>query len=299
MEWFHKMKLLAVAVVLFGTLSACSFGPRTGQADERDPHYLEGESREASKDNAGAVEAYLRAIENNPRNAAAHKRLGFIYSQNPEEQDSAIYHFKKLLQLRPADPHEDLIREHITRSRQKLAQAVAVGPLTRQTQEELLRLKDENTRLQKMVAGLTQQVLQLQKSPPIQPSPTNIPSIALAPAQNVSGPLSPSPQTFSNATVTPVPNSGISSRNPGSAQTKPSANRAVRDTTQVGATNAPVKSSGAARAATTTTHKVKAGETFGSIAKQKGLSPRALILANPNVDPRRLKAGQIIFIPEH
>lgn len=45
------------------------------------------------------------------------------------------------------------------------------------------------------------------------------------------------------------------------------------------------------------THKVVSGDTLSEIAQQYGVSLRALMDANPNVDPRRLQVGQVIQLP--
>lgn len=62
-----------------------------------------------------------------------------------------------------------------------------------------------------------------------------------------------------------------------------------------------VPSGRAARAsatgATTTSHRVKQGETLSHIARRHGVSVAALRSANGNVDPRRLRAGQTLRVP--
>jgi LysM repeat protein len=45
------------------------------------------------------------------------------------------------------------------------------------------------------------------------------------------------------------------------------------------------------------THKVQSNETPASIAKKYNLSTKALLDANPGLDPRRLKIGQTLNIP--
>ena len=44
-------------------------------------------------------------------------------------------------------------------------------------------------------------------------------------------------------------------------------------------------------------YKIRPGDTFGKIASQKGLGLDALLEANPDADPRRLRIGQEINIP--
>ena len=55
---------------------------------------------------------------------------------------------------------------------------------------------------------------------------------------------------------------------------------------------------GGAAAAGAATHTVRAGDTFARIAKEKGVSLGALMEANPDTDPRRLRIGQTLNLPE-
>ncbi|MBI3414530.1 MAG: LysM peptidoglycan-binding domain-containing protein [Verrucomicrobia bacterium] len=50
-------------------------------------------------------------------------------------------------------------------------------------------------------------------------------------------------------------------------------------------------------AAATSEYTIQKGDIFANIAKAKGVSLKALVAANPNVDPRKLKVGQKIQIP--
>jgi LysM repeat protein len=42
---------------------------------------------------------------------------------------------------------------------------------------------------------------------------------------------------------------------------------------------------------------VRSGETPYSIARRYGLQTSALLAANPNLDPKRLKVGQVLNLP--
>ena len=48
---------------------------------------------------------------------------------------------------------------------------------------------------------------------------------------------------------------------------------------------------------TASTYQIKPGDTFGKIASQTGVSLNALLNANPDADPRRLRIGQEVNIP--
>ncbi len=54
----------------------------------------------------------------------------------------------------------------------------------------------------------------------------------------------------------------------------------------------PVSATGSA-----TTYAIQSGDTFGRIASSQGVSLQALLDANPDADPRRLRIGQVINIP--
>jgi LysM repeat protein len=45
------------------------------------------------------------------------------------------------------------------------------------------------------------------------------------------------------------------------------------------------------------THKVQSNETPTTIAKKYGITPKALMEANPGIDARRLKIGQVLNVP--
>lgn len=44
---------------------------------------------------------------------------------------------------------------------------------------------------------------------------------------------------------------------------------------------------------------IQAGDTFAKIAQQKGVSLQALLDANPGVDARRLRIGQVVVLPSN
>lgn len=45
-------------------------------------------------------------------------------------------------------------------------------------------------------------------------------------------------------------------------------------------------------------YRVRAGDTFSRIAKERGMTLKTLTDANPKLDPTKLKVGQIILVPE-
>ncbi len=93
--------LAAILFLLCLWWSGCSFSSESGLEEEKDPNYLAGRSRRAALNFTGAIEAFEKSLEANPRSAAAHLELGLIYYQNiTTNWARAIYHFEKYLEKR-------------------------------------------------------------------------------------------------------------------------------------------------------------------------------------------------------
>lgn len=86
-----------------------------------------------------------------------------------------------------------------------------------------------------------------------------------------------------------IANSGGSRAQQASSNTSSSSSTESGEATSSGETT----SSGSAAG----TYKIQSGDTFGKIASSKGVSLDALMDANPEADPRRLRIGQEINIP--
>jgi tetratricopeptide (TPR) repeat protein len=255
----RKFRGLLWAVVLLGWLpTGCQ--PRAGHPldEEKERHYLAGMSRVHAMDMSGAMESFHKAIEVNPRSAAAHLQLALLYERSPEQAATAIYHFERYLKLRPHSDRADVLRQRIIGCKQELAKTVSLGPLSADQQARLdglalenQRLKEENRRLADEHRRLQAYFASLQRPLPTQPTPDSggrLPGMESPPARVDAVPA------FS---PTAAPETG-----------------------------------GALR-----THTVQRGETYYSIASRYGVSVAALERANPGVDPRRLAVGHALRIP--
>ncbi|WCJ58569.1 LysM peptidoglycan-binding domain-containing protein [Fontisphaera persica] len=254
-SWFRRAWPLFLLAVAGGW--GC-FPPTDSALDEaKEPYYVLGLRKLGSFDYKGAVEAFEKAVEANPRSASAHFQLGVLYEQKIAEENSyaiAIYHYNKFLQLRPRSAHAEIVKQRIIACKQELAKPIALAPGAQSVLRDIERLKVENAQLRSQleawVAYATNRAALA--PPPVAPSPmppgTSTPA-ATNPPTTVSHPLAPSPSVATN---------------------RPSAMR---------------------------THKVQANETPAAIARKYGISLRALMDANPGVDARRLKIGQVLNIP--
>ena len=136
-----------LALICAATLCGCvPAGP--GQSDqENEAHFKAGRARVNSMDYAGAIEAFEKALEANPRSAAAHFELGWLFADKDPDPASAIYHYEQYLKLRPDAENAETIKQHIFRLKQDLAKAVLPLPSTPGVQRELEQLAEDNRRL--------------------------------------------------------------------------------------------------------------------------------------------------------
>src|SRR6266568_1505465 len=141
---------LCGALLLLGglTLSGCLPTGQSAVDEEKEPHFLAGKSRASELDSKGAMEAFEKALEVNPRSAAAHFELALLYEKKGTEPAAAIYHYEQYLRLRPGAENADiLVKPHILACKQELARTVSLGAVTERQQHEFEHLAEENQRL--------------------------------------------------------------------------------------------------------------------------------------------------------
>jgi tetratricopeptide (TPR) repeat protein len=247
----------ALLLLLAAALAGCLPSGQSPLEEENEPHFLTGKSRASAMDYRGAVEAFERALEVNPHSASAHLELGWLYDQKESDPAAAIYHYGRYLRQRPDAPNAETVNTRILACKQELARTVSLGPVTQNLQREFEQLTEENKRLRDEV-----QKLQASQAPRLA-APTN-------PAAG------PPPRRLETAPAArPQPESGAASPAPPA--------------------NVPARAAGGA--ASGRTHTVKAGETPAAVARKYGVRVDALLAANPRLDPRRLRVGQVLTIP--
>ena len=239
-------------------LAACT-PPPAGTVDEtKDPHFLRGQDLMTRLDYTGAIEAFEKTLENNPRSSAAHFELGFLYADEKKGNDpaAAIHHFDRFLRLRPKSDRADIVKNHIVGCKMELAKSLLLTTGAPSAQREIDRLKGEIERLTLEGAQFRRQLEAAGVRPPA--GATNL--TAKAPV------------------VPPAPAPGDSAR-------------ATNRTATAEAAKKP------APATTARTHAIKQGETPATVARHYGLKVEDLLAANPGLDPKRLKIGQVINLP--
>ena len=247
--------LLGFCVLVAGiTLTGCSPSDQSQLDEEKEPHYVLGQSRVNAMDYQGAVEAFEESLEANPHSAAAHYQLAILFDGKASDPAAAIYHYQEYLKLVPNAGNADILRQRISACKRLLATDVMELPSAPAAQRQLENVVEQNRQLQDEVnkwrAYYASQLAARTNEPP--PGTSTSTSTLAQTAQNTSV-----------ASGNPTP-----SRSPGSATT-------VRPRT----------------------HTVAAGETAVGIARKYGVKLSALEAANPDMNPARIRVGQVLNIP--
>lgn len=237
------------------------------QDEEKEPHYVLGQSRVNAMDYQGAVEAFEESLEVNPHSAAAHYQLAMLYENQESDPAAAIYHYEEYLKYDPTAENADIIRQHIASCKQQLAADVLPLPSAPQAQQQLEKLAEQNRQLQQQVDSLQDTLKQWNAWYANQTA---------APKTNLS-----LPQDVTLQTETPNPQP-VQSVQPNVTQ-------------PVVANPNPTHSESAH--AHTHTHVVARGETAMAICRKYGLRLSELERANPEMNPAHIWVGEVLNIP--
>ena len=240
------------------------------QEEQRDPNFLRGQELRQRLDHAGAAAAFERALEASPRSASAHFELGLLYEQPLNDPAAAIYHFERFLRLRPASDRAEIVRQRVTNCKIELAKVFLIAPNAPSAQREMDKLKTEVERLGLVNNQLRRQVETMASQATARGVAATSAPVTVIAAQSPPG----------TKTAQPAPTPARPAVTPVSLTTPPEAPKAAK-----------------AAAPVTRTHTVKQGDIPASIAKQHGLKLEALLAANPDLDPKRMKIGQLVKLP--
>lgn len=227
--------------------------------EQKEPYFLTGKARENTLDFKGAIEAFEKALEANPRNGSAHFELGLLYEKEGD-YSAAIYHFERFLKLRPESAQAANVKDRITANKTELSKTTIYAPITQPLQRDFDKLLEEV----KQLRADNEKLRASQSSQSGQGSGTGSRS-----GQGSTGAGRPQ--------GAPV--------DPGLAEH------------QIPRPGGGVSGSDNRSGSGTRTYGVKAGDTLTSIAKKYGVKVDALTAANPTLDPRRIKVGQTLKIP--
>ncbi len=300
MSFFGWFGWLVVASVAMATASGCSPGD-TGQGDEeKEPHYMLGNSRYNEMDWPGAIDAFQESLEVNPHSAAAHFRLAELFDTKYPDPAAAIYHYQQYLKLEPDAKNREVINARIHSCKVLLASDECGLPDSPAIQKQMESLVSQNHQLQAQVDKLTAELRDWNtyyaslKAAGNTGINANNSSTATGQPTAQPGGMSTTPDDISTAPSQPDPaptNSQPQSLLPG----YPAAHAAAAVGNPSRMADASRKST--VHAARSHAHVVASGETLAAIARKHGLSLTALEEANPGVNPKKLHVGQVLVLP--
>lgn len=141
--------LLAGIFFFFG----CEPTGGTANAENKEPHYLDGRRQMQQRDFEGAERSFHKALEANPRSSLAHREIGLLFLSHKNDPAASIYHLQRYLTLMAEAPDKPEIRGHIEALKGDLAKEVLGSPKNQpdraiqQLRTELNRLAAENQAL--------------------------------------------------------------------------------------------------------------------------------------------------------
>ena len=253
---------------------------------DSNPNYKQARQDLDNKNPQGAVADYQAALAANPKLPGAHYELGVIYAEQLNDPVSAIYHFKRFLELSPETDKKDQVQATIDKQGALYADSL---PHTGPTAEDMAKLQSENDALTKEVGDAKTTISELQAKLNARQE-----MAAAAPAPPVPAPADES-SNAAPASATPSPSAPVS---PLRALPVDQAVAASGNAATDNATNGAPAAPGAARSYT-----VVKGDSYWKIAKKMypGDTKNGVAKiqeANKQTMSKPLKIGQVLVIPQ-
>lgn len=239
--------------------------------EEREAYYMDAKEKLFAGDYEEAAIGFERALEVNPKNAAAHLELGLLHYEHLHNYVSAIYHFRKMLELRPDHLMAGQIKDHLTRCEMDFASSIHLGPLNQNTETRIRNLVETKEDLEEKVQSLEGQLRQMRSVLAAQ-------SNDLKTAQENAGQRR---QTVGS----------VISNERTNQLSKPAVERvSAIESSQTDLT--PVSTTPTYRK-----HMVRANDSFYKLSRKYGVTPKAIADVNPGIDSTKLQIGQVLNIP--
>ena len=160
----HGRTLLpfAVAVVVAFTCACERSSPVTDAEAEQEINYQRARKLCEASDFQAAAEFYKRALLVNAAFAKAHLELGLLCDDKLGDPISAIYHYRRYLELKPDSDKKQLVEDFIERAKLSFAAKLPQSP--NMDSSELIRLQNEKAALLQENAMLRTRVAELEQA---------------------------------------------------------------------------------------------------------------------------------------
>jgi LysM repeat protein len=173
-------------------LAGCARDAESPYATEKDdPAYQNGKSLEQQGRDQEALGAFLKIITKRGEDAPeSHLEAGLLYQDHVKDPITAIYYYKKYLELCPNSPQASLVRGRIVACMRDFARTLPGQPLGEDAMQP--DLSDVVDRLQKENDALKSELAALRAN---RPAPADETAEASQPAQPVPDTVADTPQT--------------------------------------------------------------------------------------------------------
>jgi tetratricopeptide (TPR) repeat protein len=261
-------------------LAGCARNDESPYATEKDdPAYQRGKSLEQQGRDQEALGAFLKIISKRGEDAPeSHLEAGLLYQNHVKDPITAIYYYKKYLELSPNSPQASLVRGRIAACMRDFASTLPGQPLGGDAQQP--DLSDVVDRLQKENDALKSELAALRAN---RPAPASNPAEASPPVARPE----PEPETVADTPRPVITRAPLPVEHPAAAPARPPATRPT-------ITLSPV--------ATGRIHTVEKGDTLMNISQHyygTRSKWRDIFAANHNVmkSENDLKIGMQLKIP--
>lgn len=150
-----------ILIILLGFLMGCSGGGGRGTILEvEESQYQKGFRYLQQGLKSEALGAFLKLTEERPDAAESHLEAGRLYLDHMDDPVSAIYHFRKYLEIKPNSVEAPMVSQLIDTAKKSFIRQIPAFPYEEQSMERidwvqlLKQVRDENVRLKRKVALL-------------------------------------------------------------------------------------------------------------------------------------------------
>jgi LysM repeat protein/tetratricopeptide (TPR) repeat protein len=143
--------LLAMALLVAG----CNRFAEGAPDDDKNPMLADARAKKNAYDYEGAIESLKKALEVNPRSVSANWELGLLYYQHVTNNPAAIYHFTRVLELKPTHKDADTIRQFIDVCTKEIGSHAPPMPVSPAWQRMIDNLASSNLVLRQANSNLT------------------------------------------------------------------------------------------------------------------------------------------------
>ncbi len=152
--WLHTFFLIAFLIFAAG----CGGSSVEVVSEEQEKSFLRGKRYEREGNHSEALSAFLKVIARREEAADSHLEAGRIFHNHIKDPISAIYHFRKYLEIRPDSVQAGLVRQLIETSKKEFARTLAGHPFENDIDrldllELVNQLKLDNRRLREQLAA--------------------------------------------------------------------------------------------------------------------------------------------------